>query len=92
MVDTSDRPARVAEWVRHRRLPVRIWRPKPPVCGAGMNACAWSGRFSAHFLGSAEMKFRLIADQRETFPVLVMCDVMGVYVWAGRPATSFETK
>jgi hypothetical protein len=23
------------------------------------------------------MKFRLIADQRETFPVRVMCDVMG---------------
>jgi hypothetical protein len=24
---------------------------------------------AAHFLGSAEMKFRLIANQRETFPV-----------------------
>jgi hypothetical protein len=24
------------------------------------------------------MKFRLIADQRETFPVRVMCDVMDV--------------
>ena len=36
------------------------------------------------------MKFRLIADQRETFPVRVMCDVMdvspaGYYAWRGRP-------
>jgi putative transposase len=36
------------------------------------------------------MKFRLIEDQRETFPVRVMCDVMGVspagyYGWRGRP-------
>jgi transposase len=33
---------------------------------------------AAHFLGNAKMKFRLIADQREMFPVRVMCDVMGV--------------
>jgi hypothetical protein len=32
----------------------------------------------AHFLGSAETKLRLIADQREMSPVRVMCDVMGV--------------
>ncbi|MGO9237635.1 MAG: IS3 family transposase [Methylocella sp.] len=36
------------------------------------------------------MKFRLIEDQREMFPVRVMRDVMGVsaagyYAWRGRP-------
>ena len=36
------------------------------------------------------MKFRLIEDQRERFPVRVVCDVMGVspagyYAWRGRP-------
>jgi putative transposase len=36
------------------------------------------------------MKFRLIEDQHKTFPVRVLCDVMGVssagyYVWRGRP-------
>jgi len=45
---------------------------------------------TAHFLGSAEMKFRLVEDQRETFPVRVLCSVLGVspagyYAWRGRP-------
>src|ERR1700726_2949278 len=36
------------------------------------------------------MRFRLIEDQREMFPVRVMCDVMGVspagyYAWRGQP-------
>jgi hypothetical protein len=46
-----------------------------------MSACLWSGRFeknAAHFLASAAMKFRLIEDQRETFKVRAMGDVLGV--------------
>ena len=36
------------------------------------------------------MKFRIIEDQRETFPVRVLCDVMGVppagyYAWRSWP-------
>jgi len=33
---------------------------------------------TAHLLGTTEMKFRIIEDQRETFPIRVLCDVMGV--------------
>jgi transposase InsO family protein len=41
------------------------------------------------------MKFRLIEDQREAFPVRVLCDVMGVspagyYAWRGRPESPRE--
>jgi putative transposase len=42
------------------------------------------------------MKFRLIAAQRETFPVRVICDVMdvspaGYYAWRGRPESPRKT-
>jgi putative transposase len=42
------------------------------------------------------MKFRLIADQREMFPVRAMCDVMdvspaGYYAWRGRPESPRKT-
>ena len=48
-------------------------------------------------IGSAEMKFRLIEDQRDTFPVRVVCDGMGVspagyYAWRGRPESPRNTK
>jgi hypothetical protein len=45
------------------------------------SACIWSGRFeknAAHLLASAAMKFRLIEDQRDTFKVRAMGDVLGV--------------
>ena len=42
------------------------------------------------------MKFRIIEDQRETFQIRVLCDVMGVspagyYAWRGRPESPRKT-
>ncbi len=42
------------------------------------------------------MKFRIIEGQRETFPIRVLCDVMGVppagyYAWRGRPESPRKT-
>ncbi len=46
-------------------------------------------------LGSAEMRFRLIEDQRSVWPVRVLCDALGVsplgyYAWRSRPESPRE--
>ena len=43
-----------------------------------------------HLLGTAEMRFRLIEDQRDVWPVRVICDALsvspsGYYAWRSRP-------
>src|SRR5215212_3019317 len=50
-------------------------------------------RNSSHLLGSAEMRFRLIEDQRDVWPVRVMCDALSVspssyYAWRSRPESA----
>jgi len=50
-------------------------------CGARTSAAHGARdlkKNTAHLLGTTEMKFRIIEDQRETFPIRVLCDVMGV--------------
>ncbi|MFL5251420.1 MAG: IS3 family transposase [Rhodopila sp.] len=47
----------------------------------------------ANLLGSAEMRFRLIEDQRDVWPVRVMCDALSVspssyYAWRSRPESA----
>src|SRR3954468_3665800 len=45
---------------------------------------------SSHLLGTAEMRFRLIEDHRDVWPVRVMCDALsvspsGFYAWRSQP-------
>src|SRR3954454_6963090 len=48
---------------------------------------------SSHLLGTAEMRFRLIEDQRDIWPVRVMCDALsvspsGFYAWRSQPESA----
>src|SRR3984893_10385412 len=75
--------------IRRRSVPAGSFSPISNTSFA--RAAAWLiQKNAAHLLGSAEMKFRHIEDQRDTFPVRVLSGVMGVspagyYAWRGEP-------
>jgi transposase len=99
LLASSGRPvSQIAEELGIASSRLRAWRNKGDgTCGiaaapqyaviphAGADLAAETAR-----AGSAEMKFRLLAAQREMFPVRVLCDVIGVspagyYAWRGGP-------
>ena len=70
---------------RNRRRPclaLRTRRQRSPGLAARITARAWSATFQERLWrssrGSAEMRFRLIEDQRDVWPVRVLCDALGV--------------
>src|ERR1044071_7146237 len=62
-------------------IPFRIRRQKSPGFAVRTIGCAWSATFKkgcGDLLGTAEMRFRLIEDHRDVWPVRVMCDALSV--------------
>lgn len=57
------------------RVPTSARGPRP-----GADGTRHPERVRRHLLGPAEMRFRLIEDHREVFPVRAMCSVPGVDV------------
>jgi hypothetical protein len=66
---------------------LRNWRNRSEGRNAGPEGCG-------HLLGTAEMRFRLIEDHRDVWPVRVMCDALnvspsGFYAWRSRSVRNF---